>query len=84
MAQRVNLNVNGLPVRKKTFVEAVQALADYIFILNPATGNLTKVVNNLAILKAPVDATDPTGGGGAAVGRIPIVINGVTKYIPYY
>ncbi len=84
MAQRVNLNVNGLPIRKKTFVAAVQALADYILVLNPTTGQLQRVVNNLAILKAPVDETDPTGGGGAAVGRIPIVVNGVTKYIPYY
>ncbi len=81
MAQRVNLSVIGLPIRKKT---SVIVIADYRFVLNPVTGMLDRVVNNLAILKADVDATDPTGGGGAAVGRIPIVINGVTKYIPYY
>jgi hypothetical protein len=30
------------------------------------------------------DNTDPTGGGGAATGRIKIKVNGVTRYIPYY
>lgn len=64
--------------------EVAVAVPDYIFVFNPITGALDKVVNNLGILKANVDTTDPTGGGGAAVGRIPIVINGVTKYIPYY
>lgn len=36
------------------------------------------------MLKFAADATDPTGGGGAAAGRIPINIGGVTKYLPYY
>lgn len=87
MAQRVSLNVNGLPVRKKTFLaKTVAALpvSDYILAVNPATGNMTRVVNNIAILKAAKDEMDPTSGGGAATGRIPITINGVTKYIPYY
>lgn len=30
------------------------------------------------------DNTDPTGGGGAATGRIPINVNGATRWIPYY
>lgn len=30
------------------------------------------------------DATDPTGGGGAAIGRLPIIVNGVLRYLPYY
>ena len=30
----------------------------------------------------PLDDTDPTGGGGAATGRIPVKINGVIKYLP--
>ena len=34
--------------------------------------------------KAATDNTDPTGGGGAATGRIPIDIGGATKYIAYY
>jgi hypothetical protein len=34
---------------------------------------------------APPDATDPTAGGGAATGRIPITIDGVgTVYLAYY
>ena len=32
----------------------------------------------------PTDATDPTGGGGAATGRIAIDVGGATVYIPYY
>lgn len=36
------------------------------------------------VFELPADATDPTGGGGAAAGRIPVKIGGVTKYIPYY
>ena len=36
------------------------------------------------VFELPADATDPTGGGGAAAGRIPVDIGGVTKYIPYY
>jgi len=34
--------------------------------------------------KFAADATDPTGGGGAAAGRIPVSIGGATRYIPYY
>ncbi len=43
------------------------------------TGVTTKV------LKVPTDNTDPTGGGGAATGRIPIHdAAGNLRYIPYY
>jgi hypothetical protein len=36
------------------------------------------------IFEIPADATDPTSGGGAATGRIPVKIGGATVYIPYY
>jgi len=36
------------------------------------------------VFELPADATDPTGGGAAADGRIPVSIGGVTKYIAYY
>ena len=36
------------------------------------------------VFELPADATDPTGGGGAATGRIPVKIGGVTKYLAYY
>ena len=36
------------------------------------------------VWELPADATDPTGGGGAATGRIPVKIGGATVYIPYY
>lgn len=32
----------------------------------------------------PNDPTDPTGGGGAATGRVKIKVNGVTRYLAYY
>jgi len=36
------------------------------------------------IINVTTDATDPTGGGGAAAGRIAINVNGVLKYLAYY
>jgi hypothetical protein len=36
------------------------------------------------VFELPADATDPTSGGGAAAGRIPVKIGGVTKYLAYY
>lgn len=32
----------------------------------------------------PTDNTDPTGGGGAATGRFPVLIGGTLRYVPYY
>ena len=37
-----------------------------------------------AIMNVAADATDPTGGGGAALGRIPIYVAGVLRYLAYY
>ncbi len=36
------------------------------------------------VFELPANATDPTGGGGAAAGRIPVTVGGATKYIAYY
>jgi hypothetical protein len=36
------------------------------------------------VLELPADATDPTAGGGAAVGRIPVLIGGVLRFLAYY
>ncbi|KKK75394.1 hypothetical protein LCGC14_2874150, partial [marine sediment metagenome] len=36
------------------------------------------------VFKFVADANDPTGGGGAATGRIAIDIGGSTVYLPYY
>lgn len=36
------------------------------------------------VFELPADATDPTGGGGAATGRIPVKIGGATRYLAYY
>jgi hypothetical protein len=36
------------------------------------------------VFELPADATDPTSGGGAATGRIPVKIGGSTVYLAYY
>lgn len=36
------------------------------------------------VFELPADATDPTAGGGAAVGRIPVLIGGALRYLAYY
>lgn len=36
------------------------------------------------VFKFVADATDPTGGGGAATGRIAVEVGGATVYLPYY
>jgi len=40
--------------------------------------------NGTHVFELPADATDPTAGGGAAAGRIPVKIGGATKYLAYY
>jgi hypothetical protein len=40
--------------------------------------------NNYYLQFNVADNTDPTSGGGAAVGRIPISVGGTLRYIPYY
>jgi hypothetical protein len=36
------------------------------------------------VFELPADATDPTGGGGAAAGRFPVLVGGSTQYVAYY
>ncbi len=65
--------------------EPIPPEPDYKFVINPMTRKLDRVVNNISVLKADADTTDPTGGGGAATGRLPIVLqDGTTVYIAYY
>lgn len=44
----------------------------------------TAAVNNFYMEFDTADATDPTGGGGAAAGRLAIKVGGVTRYLAYY
>ncbi len=72
-----NLQMGGSPV--------VSSAPDYIYRMNPISGHLDKVVNNASVLKISVDETDPTGGGAAAAGRIPVQLSdGTIKYLAYY
>lgn len=36
------------------------------------------------VMELPEDNTDPTAGGGAAVGRIRVLVNGVLRHLAYY
>lgn len=40
--------------------------------------------NGTHVFELPADATDPTAGGGAATGRIPVLIGGALRYLAYY
>lgn len=57
---------------------------------NAGSGNLVGGIDlssfaaGEALLKVVADATDPTAGGGAAVGRIAIDVAGDIKYVAYY
>lgn len=68
MAQRVNLGVGGLPTRKRSYLakeEAIVAVPDYKFVLNPVTGTFDRVVNNIEVLKnAFVDGAVPFAESG--------------------
>jgi hypothetical protein len=46
--------------------------------------NLSSFSAGERLLAVPADTNDPTGGGGAADGRIAIDVGGSLKYIPYY
>jgi hypothetical protein len=46
--------------------------------------DLSSMSTGEANFKFVADATDPTGGGGAATGRIAIDIGGSVKYLAYY
>ena len=66
-----------------------------VFIDNVGSASITTSVglvvtlptgstNNYYISFPTGDATDPTGGGGAATGRIRCLIGGTLRYLPYY
>ncbi len=89
MARRVSGGGMGMRTRKKTFVAKAPSVPvttpDYKFVINPTTGKLDRVVNNIKVLTADTDATDPTGSGAAANGRIPITLpDGTIVYLAYY
>jgi len=60
----------------------IETAPSYRLMKNPLTNKYDLVVNNILALQANANEIDPTGGG--VVGRIPIVINGVTRYLAYY
>jgi hypothetical protein len=66
----------GLQVENQGAAGMDNAVGLYVAAQSGATSNW--------VFELPADATDPTGGGGAATGRIKCLIGGATRYIPYY
>lgn len=88
------LDVTGV-VTGVIVIKKVSAAANTIVLDAGRTGFGTTTLNantRLTIAKGTTyyiefdtdDATDPTGSGGAATGRIPIRIGGATHYLAYY
>ena len=46
--------------------------------------DFTRALAGTKLIYIPANATDPTEGGGAATGRIPVDVGGTTKYLAYY
>lgn len=67
---------------------ASDAAAMKIDSTNAGAGNSIGIdfsgVATQAVIKVATDNTDPTSGGGAATGRIPILVGSTLRYIAYY
>ena len=82
----------GKALLKKLDLDLVESTADRIYNVkidnsNEGSGQAVGIEFNsfkTGIFAVAADATDPTGAGGAATGRIPIVVGGALKYLPYY
>lgn len=74
-ASLVRLNGNGLVATGTGTIDNA-ILMDF--------GTLPTIGTNNAVFGFPADNTDPTGGGGAATGRVPVIIAGAVKYLAYY
>ncbi len=86
-----NTATNGALTITRTGSGAGNFVSLDVFTFNPGAGlaiairlNSTLANANGRAFQVPTNNTDPTGGGGAAVGRIPIDVNGTLRYIPYY
>ena len=73
-----------------TATGAAVKVIDMTTVTNSSTGSIiyldfgTSADSKQHFFRFPADTTDPTGGGGAASGRIPIMISGVKVYLAYY
>jgi len=82
-------------IAEPTIFGALKPASQYgLVIKNQGASGMTNAIGlsidgqsgatNNYVFSLPADATDPTGGGGAATGRIPCLIGGALRYIPYY
>ncbi|HMV01715.1 MAG TPA: hypothetical protein PLJ37_01185 [Chitinophagales bacterium] len=86
-----NSATNGALTITRTGSGAGNFVSLDVFTFNPGAGlaiairlNSTLANANGRAFQVPTNNTDPTGGGGAAVGRIPIDVNGTLRYLAYY
>ncbi len=72
-----------ITAKSETAGDPALPLPNYKYSFNAITSELDKVVNNMSVLKAIVDTTDPTTE--AVSGRIAITLQGgTTVYIAVY
>jgi len=84
-------SANGAETHFQITTNGTTAFADAWYMLNDGSWQAKIAGSNIdlasltgRVFKMPTDNTDPTAGGGAATGRIPIDVGGNLKYIPYY
>jgi len=76
-------HVNADSALVKIHQDNASASEPALEIDNDGSGAAIEISSDIKFLFA-ADATDPTGGGGAATGRIKCLIGGVTRYLAYY
>jgi len=79
--------VRGMYIDRDANVDAQAVSALRLDASNLGTGTAVGIdfaVYKSGIFRVDTDNTDPTGGGGAATGRIPILVAGTARYLAYY
>lgn len=75
--------IEGAPVAEISQISSSSILNNYALWVDQGVARFDGVSSG-AVMELPADATDPTGGGGAATGRIPVIIGGTTRFLAYY
>lgn len=83
-ARGCNVNVSATPTGSTTETQVWTMTGGGSLVMVQAGGNVDLALGTGRVMKFPTDNTDPTGGGGAATGRIAIDIGGALKYLAYY
>lgn len=65
-------------------ISAVEIESSNLGVGGKATGINFSNATIYSVMQVAIDNTDPTGSGGAATGRIPILVGNTLRYIAYY